>query len=596
MSEPVDNNSQVAPTAGVRELTSSILEFARPQLLSTVLIVTLAAVLEGAGIVLILPVAETVFAQSEGEVNTGISASITQWLTSVGFDTVLEQLAVMGAGFLLLVTIRGAVMLQRDVLLSELSFGYVDHERQKFFLMLAQAEWPIIKRYRKAQLLNTMTTNIARLAQTMHFLTRGLITATLGAAAIGAAFLVSTSLGLLLLLLTVAGLLFALVWSRRSYRAGERLNKANRWVMHETTRFLDGLKAAKAARAEDVLAEGYKRQITDTRELSITFVRQQARLRNGIQFVAALAALLVLLLGFGWLGLSGGELLVMAAIILRLAPALLSTFSGVQSLAHALPAFASIRSLEAELAEAHAGLRVPPQEGLDDELEQAATAPLELRGCSVSAVDEDGNRVTLVEAGRITIAPGTLVHIGGPSGAGKSSLAELVAGLHLPASGEVRRGSLHLAPDTCRAWQSQVSFAPQEPFLFDGSIRENLSWPNLSPDDDAIWQALADAQAAELVRSLPQGLDEQLLDGGARLSGGERQRLCIARALLRPASLLIFDEATSAMDPELERAIVSRLRETIGQRIVLMVSHSRNTLDLADMRIDVAAGVARVVS
>ncbi|MCB2066448.1 MAG: ABC transporter ATP-binding protein [Erythrobacter sp.] len=584
-----------ATRSDVRALTTAIYDYMRPQLGYSVFIITLAALLEGVGIVLLLPLAETVFAADGSMPQSGMTGRIAGWLAAAGFTTVMQQLAVMGLAFVLLVALRSWVLLRRDVLMSELNLGFVDEERRKFFVMLAHAEWPVIKRYRKAHLLDTMTNNIARLAQVMQFLTRGVVTLALALATMGAAFVISITLGFALVGMSAAGLVFAIAWSRRSHASGERLNRAHRGMMSETTRFLDGLKAAKAARAEDTLAASYSARVQAIRRVQTAFIEQQGRLRNGIQLLASVAALAVLLVGYGLLGLGGGELLVMAAVILRLAPNMVQTFSGVQSVAFSFPAYTALRAMEAELAAAHGALPAAPADSVVDLVLDLAAEALELRQCSVRVIDEQGEEVTLVQADAITIPPGSLVHVGGPSGAGKSTLVELVAGLHLPATGTVRCGGLALGAQTCRAWQSQVSFAPQEPFIFDGTVRENLCWPNLSPDEATIWQALEDASAASLVRGLPAGLDEPLLDGGARLSGGERQRLCLARALLRPAKLLVLDEATSAMDPLLEREIVTRLRDQAGGRIVLLVSHSRNALDLADLRIDVAEGEARLL-
>ncbi|MGB3166786.1 MAG: ABC transporter ATP-binding protein [Alteraurantiacibacter sp.] len=553
-------------------------------------IVVLAAALESVGLVLVLPVAETLFA-AEGAVPDGITGRVVGWLGALGIRSTAGHLAAIGAVFIVLTVLRALVLLKRDTMMAELAQGFVDRTRADFFGLLAATDWPVIKRLRKAHLLDAMTTNIARLAGAMHALTSGAVTVAMAVAFLVAGFVVSTLLGFALLVLVALGVVFALAWSARSRALGERMNWANRGVMAETTRFLEGMKAAKAANAEDALAERFVDRITETRTLSVQFVRQQGRLRNGVQIVASLAAFAVLLVGYGWLGMSGGELLVMAAIVLRLAPSAVAAFGNMQMVALALPAFDAIRALEGELLAARS---VPAK--ATAQVPDLAGIALVLDGASVRVAGENGSDKTLVTIDRLHIAPGTLVHIGGPSGAGKSSLAELVAGLHLPASGTVMRGEVLLGAETRRTWQAQLAFAPQEPFLFDATVRENLLWPNCSADDEAIWHALEVCEAADLVNTLPNNLDEELLDGGARLSGGERQRLCLARALLRGADLLILDEATSAMDAGLERRIVGRLRADIGQRIVLLVSHSLNAIDQADMRVVVENGIARLAS
>lgn len=561
----------------------------------TIAVILLAAAMEGAGLFLLLPIVETIFA-SEGDQHSGLTGRFAAWLAQVGIDTVLEQLAVLGAGFVTLIGIRSIVLLHRDILILRLAQGFVDRIRSRLFSLLAHAEWPVIKRYRRADLLNTMTTNVSRLAQAMRFLSNSIVMCAMTVAYLSAAFFISIELGLTLLVLITIGLLVAVAWLARSHRLGWRLNRANRNVMRETTTFLDGMKAAKAARAEDALTARFDATVADSRAIAIEFVAQQGRLRNAVQFAAAIAALGVLAAGHSIAELSGAELLVMAAIVLRLAPAIAANLAGFQSLAHALPAYEAIRQSELELAKAG-----QDSDNDSDDARRPASSPpddcpISLHDVVVDARSFDGSTVTLVTAEDITIAPGMLVHVSGPSGSGKSSLVELLAGLHLPSAGSVKRGDFALTAQNQANWQKTVSFAPQEPFIFPGTVRQNLLWPNLIADEEELWAAIELAEAVEVVRGLPLGLDEPLLDGGARLSGGERQRLCFARAMLPQASLIILDEATSAMDADLERRIVGKLKAELGRRIAVFVSHSLNAASHADCHLQVSEGRARIVS
>jgi ATP-binding cassette subfamily C protein len=170
----------------------------------------------------------------------------------------------------------------------------------------------------------------------------------------------------------------------------------------------------------------------------------------------------------------------------------------------------------------------------------------------------------------------------GPSGAGKSTLADLLLGLTAPSEGTLFLDGAPLEGALRRAWRRQVGYVPQDGFLFHDTIRANLVMVAPAADDDAVWQALEQAAAADFVRNLPQGLATVVGDRGARLSGGERQRLALARALLVKPSLLILDEATSALDVGNERQILDALDRLRGQLTMVVVAHRRSTVQGAD--------------
>jgi ABC-type multidrug transport system fused ATPase/permease subunit len=131
------------------------------------------------------------------------------------------------------------------------------------------------------------------------------------------------------------------------------------------------------------------------------------------------------------------------------------------------------------------------------------------------------------------------------------------------------------------AWRRRVGVVPQEPRLFDWSVRENLLLTAPDASEERLWASLETASAG-FVRSLPLGLETRLGDRGTRLSGGERQRVCIARALLQEPSLVVFDEPTSQLDPESERAVAASLQRAAHGRTSLLIAHRLSTVRAAD--------------
>jgi ABC-type multidrug transport system fused ATPase/permease subunit len=178
--------------------------------------------------------------------------------------------------------------------------------------------------------------------------------------------------------------------------------------------------------------------------------------------------------------------------------------------------------------------------------------------------------------------PGTVTAIVGPAGAGKTTLVSLIPRFHDPDTGRVVADDTDLATVRVASVRRQVAFVFQEGALFSDTILENIrfGWPAASDADvrRAAEQALADA----FIRALPDGYDTRLGRAGAKLSVGQKQRLQVARALVRPASVLILDEPTAALDPETEAALVRAVRAASRDRVVFVVTHRLSTVVEAD--------------
>nr|WP_240330698.1 ABC transporter ATP-binding protein [Sphingorhabdus sp. Alg239-R122] len=549
-------------------MLASIRDYAGPRLVPALIIVTLGSIVEGAGLILLLPIADLAFSGASS--NSPVAGIAEQLFASLGLGNTLQQLAFLCIAFLFIILLRAVILLRRDALLSELSQGYVDHFRKEIFAALANAEWTAIKRVQRAHLLDNMTTNIARMSLAVRFISQAGIMLVMVVIYLASGFIVHWGIGLLLAIISGIAAIAGLRWSRRSRRLGEAMTKSNRFIMDEMTRFLDGLKTAKAYQAGDLFARRFNMRIDAARAVSVQFVRQQGRMRRIIEMIGACTAVILLLSGYGLLSLSGAELLVMGAIVIRLMPGLLTLFSGMQSISYALPAFTAAQSIRKKLEDAKEDIAIQDAGGTNGLNHNGA---IKLTNIRVSAMSDSADTQLLYVEG-ITLPAHGLIHVEGPSGAGKSTFAELIAGLQLASAGTITIGDVELSKANRVAWQSQIAFVPQEPFLFAASVRENLCWPNAEVTEREIWVALEAAAAGDLVKGLSDGLDHALQDGGNRLSGGERQRLCLARALLRPSSILIVDEATSAVDSAVEGIIVKNLAKIAQRKPVILISHS----------------------
>ena len=178
----------------------------------------------------------------------------------------------------------------------------------------------------------------------------------------------------------------------------------------------------------------------------------------------------------------------------------------------------------------------------------------------------------------LRIVPGETIAFVGESGAGKSTLVNLALGLRPPTSGRVLLDGHDLRELDLRTYRRQIGVVPQATVLFNGSLRENVSYGLEKVSDGRLWDILAEANLSEFARSLPQQLDTPLGESGAQLSGGQRQRLAIARALIREPRIILLDEATSALDTESERLVQEAIVRLAQGRTTLIVAHRFSTI------------------
>ncbi|MFJ9211344.1 thiol reductant ABC exporter subunit CydD [Streptomyces sp. NPDC102264] len=279
--------------------------------------------------------------------------------------------------------------------------------------------------------------------------------------------------------------------------------------------------------------------------------------------------------------------LVAVTIGMRLVHGELDLYTGLVVLVLAPEAYLPIRQVGAQYHAAAEGLSAAEEifRVLETEPPAGGTGKvpgalrLELDGVTVR---HQGRTEPSLDAATLTVEPGETVALVGPSGVGKTTLLHVVLGFAVPDEGRVRVDGRDLASLDQKRWRERIAWVPQRPYLFAGTVSENVRLARPDADDVAVRDALRDAGAYDFVAALPDGPDTVLGEDGAGLSAGQRQRLALARAFLADRPLLLLDEPTAALDGETEEGIVEAVRRLAVGRTVLLVVHRPALLAVAD--------------
>lgn len=197
----------------------------------------------------------------------------------------------------------------------------------------------------------------------------------------------------------------------------------------------------------------------------------------------------------------------------------------------------------------------------------------------------------------LLIKKNTSVAFIGSSGAGKTTLVDLLLGVLRPLDGQIKCDDTDIWSNI-KGWHENIGYIPQTIYLMDDTIRNNVAFgvDKNSIDEEKLWKALEEAQLADFVRSIPEGLDTVVGEKGVKLSGGQRQRIGIARALYNDPEILVMDEATSALDNETEKGVMEAIDSLSGKKTIIIVAHRLTTIINCDYIYEMKKGEAELIS
>ena len=389
---------------------------------------------------------------------------------------------------------------------------------------------------------------------------------------VGAAALVYVSWKLSFVMLITGPLIFLTisVFGRRIRKNAHRRQRQFADVTSRLVEILEGIKVIKAFRAEKYELGGFSRASNRLfrRGMRVVVTSMMARvLVDGMNNLASIGVLVLgiyLVLGGHW-GLSMGDLAAFSAISVTLYKPVRKLARGWVSLMDVQPS-----------AERYFEVIDSPDE--IDEAEDAVAIGRFARSIRYQDVSFSYGREPVLRHVDFEVKRGEMIAIVGRTGAGKTTLVDLLLRFYDPSEGRIEIDGVDLRGVRRDELLDQMAVVSQEPFLFDGSVRDNIRYGRLEASEEEILTAARAAHVDEFVGELPDGYDTEVGAAGTRLSGGQRQRVTIARAILRDPAILVLDEATSSLDSKSERLVQDAIDKLMPGRTAFVIAHRLSTV------------------
>lgn len=487
-------------------------------------------------------------------------------------------LPILLGGYVLIILVQQILQNKLTIQMTRIKVGFINSLRLKIYHSVLQVKWEFFIKRRKSDLISALTNALGRVNSGISQLLN-LISAIIHTIIqIGIAFVLSPQITVFVLTCGFIISIFTRRYITKSQIIGINTSEIGKSYYAGLTDHFNGMKEIKSNRLEKTMHNWL-----DSLNNRIVHEKiENVKLRNESQlFYKAASSILIAFFIFLSLKLFHSkpeQLLIIVLIFSNLWPKFAGIQQNIEIIASAIPACESLFNLQGEcgMERESNGFNRNSKSGHHLQIENGIE-------CKDVYFRYNKNESNLnLQNISLNIPANCTTAIVGRSGAGKSTLIDILMGLLKPDHGQVVIDGTPITGENVYQLRKLISYVPQDPFLFNGSIRDNLILVRPNANEEEMWEALTFAAADEFVKRLPQGLDTMIGDRGIRLSGGERQRLVLARAILRKPSILILDEATSALDTENEAKVQEALDRLKGTMTIIVIAHRFSTIRNVD--------------
>ncbi|MGE7878886.1 ABC transporter ATP-binding protein [Peribacillus muralis] len=535
------------------------------------------SLLDSVGILLLIPMIGV-----SGIIDIDLSRNLPALFSWIAEIPKMISLTIILGFYIVLVIFQN--VLQRNLTIRDVRIQqqYSSHLRVELYQSILHANWEFFIKTRKSDLINVMTNDLARVSAGINLILQLLASVIFTLIQIGVAFCLAPGITSFVLAAGLMLAIFSRKFIQKARSLGSRTSQLALKYLASVTDQINGIKDIKSYHLEKLHVNGIRSLTKEMNDEQVEYIKLNTTSQLSYKVSSALLIASFVFLSITLFAAQQQELLLILLIFSRLWPRFTAIQANLENISSTFPAFRSILKMENE-AKNHEEAFM-----LKNERPFVMEQKLEVQGLSFryNKTETDSTLRNI----NLTIPANKMTAIVGPSGAGKSTLIDLMMGLMLPDKGKILLDGNLLSSQDLSGLRRSISYVSQDPFLFNGSIKENMLLVDQQATDQQIWEALAFSDASDFVLELPQKLETVIGDRGIRLSGGERQRIVLARAILRKPSILVLDEATSALDNDTEFKIQKAIENLHGRITIIVIAHRLSTIRNADQVIVLEKG------